>query len=75
MEARLAEEFTLGGSFEVKAGALGLRIMAKAGASIKQSTEVTLSPRTTFAYLPQKLKWENDKNRIEKLTDDQWGTR
>jgi len=50
MEARLAKSFTASASFGVEAAALGLKITAKAGGSTQKSTEVTLSPNTTFSY-------------------------
>lgn len=75
MEARLARSFTAGASFDVEASALGLKIGARGGGSGSSTTEVTFSPGTTFAYLLQKPDWEQGKDRIQKLKDDQWGTR
>ena len=79
MEASLADALTASGSLTLSgsAGIEGLKISGTqtvSGAKTRTTT-VTMSRRTTFAYLLLKINWNHSglkKTDIDKLTDDQW---
>lgn len=73
MEATLAETFTRGTSFDVSGSAEAVTITAKGQTGSSGGTTVTLSKGTTFAYLLLEPEWNDNKNRIVKVSDDQWG--
>jgi hypothetical protein len=72
LDANESKSFSTATSFGVSISAGVIKIEAQGGAQINGSTTVTVSDGSIFAYGLAKIKWDkNDK--IEKLTDDQWG--
>jgi hypothetical protein len=73
MNASTASIVTKSASLEVSASGNGIKLTAGVSGSGTSATSVTLSPGSTFAYgLLMVADWSKGKDKIEKMTDDQW---
>lgn len=72
LDANETKSFSSATSFGVSVQAGVVKVTAQTGVENGGSTSVSVSNGSIFAYGIAKIKWDkNDK--IEKLTDDQWG--
>ncbi|RQP23888.1 hypothetical protein [Piscinibacter terrae] len=76
MQAKTAQAFSNSASLDVSATVKGVKVTAHGGSDSSGSTTIELEPRTTFAYLLLKPKWDASMNknwkRIEDWEEDQW---
>jgi hypothetical protein len=76
LEATLASEITSSGSVDISGSKEEIAVSLHGSGSGTAKTNVTLPEGSCFAYLLAKIDWKMKglkKDKVEKLTDDQWG--
>lgn len=73
LDAKTATQITSSTSLGVTVTNGQLVVTGKGKAGATSETTVTLSPKSTYAYLLCKIDWEKKNKKIEQLTDDQHG--
>ena len=73
MQATMAQTFSNSGHFTFNKTGGKLEVSASGGASSSGTTNLTLSPGTTYAYLLCKATWNKARTEATKFDDDQWG--
>jgi hypothetical protein len=72
LDASMTKTFTSASSFSVTVNQGLVKVSAEGGGGASGATTVTVSEGSCFAYGLVKLDWDKGKDRIEKITDDQW---
>jgi hypothetical protein len=76
LEAKTAQTFTSAGSLEVSATVQGVKVTAQGGTSSSGTATIELEPRTTFAYVLLKPKWNANMKQnwthIDGSEEDEW---